>query len=263
MRARRVVAIVVLFLAILLVGLGLDAGRVAGLYQGGPGEGTRWPGTLALTTVPICFRPYGTVDYDQQGHAYMVNYPYDEWLVKQALLKDTLEDSWARWTNIRFTGWGTCTSDVSGKVYVDLIKEDCGGCGDSISRGYHAEGVRVWLKMENPDERLLRSVAIHEIGHVLGFHHEMDRPDATFPPGTVPCDRVAFAGGTYLTPYYDDVSIMNYCAPRNRNGLSAGDREGAQSLYGASAAGVWVKTLPAQPQFLDVTFGTSLPLVSR
>jgi hypothetical protein len=147
---------------------------------------------------------------------------------------------------------------------VDLIKEDCGGCGDSIPRGYHPEGVRVWEKMENPDERLIRSVVIHEFGHVLGFHHEMDRPDAAFPPGTqLSCDRIEYTQGTYLTPYYDDVSIMNYCAPRNRNGLSAGDREGAEVLYGTSAAGTWVKTLPSQPLFLDISYSVNLPLLAR
>jgi hypothetical protein len=263
MRVRRLASIVIVLLAILLGTFGTDLSPVAALYQGGPEEGQRWPGTQAQTTVTVCFRPFGTVDYDSGGKKYTVNYPYSEWLAKQALVRDALEDSWAKWTNLSFVGWGTCPADVSSYIYVDLIKEDCGGCGDSIPRGYHPEGVRIWLMMENPDERLIRSVTIHEFGHALGFHHEMDRPDATFPPGTQPCDRVEYTQGTYLTPYYDDVSIMNYCAPRNRNGLSAGDREGAQNLYGTSTEGTWLKTLPGQPLFIDVSYTNTLPFVVK
>lgn len=199
MRTWRVPWGAVAALCILL--MGVMAGvprRVDGLYQGGPGEGARWPGPLAQTIVPVCFRPPGTVDYDHQGNQYTINYPHNEWLEKQAMVKEALDDSWGRWTNTSFTGWGTCPANVSGYIYVDLIKEDCGGCGDSIPRGYHPEGARVWIKMGNPDPRLIRSVVMHEFGHVLGFHHEMDRPDATFPAGTTPCDRIEYAQGTYL-----------------------------------------------------------------
>jgi hypothetical protein len=56
---------------------------------------------------------------------------------------------------------------------------------------------------------------------------------------------------------------MNYCAPRNRNSLSAGDREGSELMYGTSPAGVWVRTLPSQLQFLDTTYTTNLPGVFR
>lgn len=263
MCVRRLVPSIIVLLAVLLGAFGSDPDPVAALFQGGPGEGQRWPGTLALTTVKVCFRPIGTVDYDAGGNKYTVNYPYAEWLDKQALVRDALENSWGKWTNLNFVEWGTCSANVSGYMYVDLIKQDCGGCGDSIPRGYHPEGVRIWLMMENPDERLIRSVTIHEFGHALGFHHEMDRPDATFPPGTPNCGRVEYTQGTFLTPYYDDVSIMNYCAPRNRNGLSAGDREGSQTLYGTSMAGTWLKTLPSQPLFLDVTYTTYTPLLIK
>jgi hypothetical protein len=56
-----------------------------------------------------------------------------------------------------------------------------------MPRGYHPIGVKVWMKMEDPDERLLRTVAMHEFGHALGFHHEMDRPDAKYSDGTPIC----------------------------------------------------------------------------
>lgn len=56
---------------------------------------------------------------------------------------------------------------------------------------------------------------------------------------------------------------MNYCAPRNRNGLSAGDRAGAETLYGTSAAGHWVKTLPAQLVNLEAGHAVALPHVVK
>ncbi|MBM3744312.1 MAG: hypothetical protein FJW34_00770 [Acidobacteria bacterium] len=218
------------------------------LFQGGPGEGTPWPkSSLGITTIPVCFRAPGTTGATQQGNPYTVNYTQPEWLAKREFVKNALLNSWQKWTRIVFAGWGSCSGSLNGWLYIDLIKHDCGGCGDSIPRGYHSTGVRVWLMMENPDDRLLRTIVIHEIGHALGFHHEMDRPDAKRSDGSFICTDgpVEYPQGTYLTGYYDDVSVMNYCAPRNRNGLSFGDIEGAQRLYGTSSAGRWMKAQPA------------------
>ena len=219
------------------------------LFQGGPGEGAQWPkSSSGSVVVPVCFREPGTKSKDAQGNQYEVNYSSDEWLQKRQLVRDALEDSWQKWTGIVFQGWDSCPSRLDGYIYVDLIKEDCGGCGDSMPRGYDKKGVKVWLKLENPDERLIRTVTMHEFGHALGFHHEMDRPDAKSSDGTFVCKDgpVEYPQGIYLTPYYDDVSVMNYCAPRNRNSLSSGDIEGAHKLYGTSRAGRgWLKALPS------------------
>jgi hypothetical protein len=181
------------------------------------------------------------------GKTYTITYTQAEWDTKRQLVLEALQTAWPWWTGIVITGGGQCPSSLQGRIYVDMLQEDCGGCGNVIPRGYHPGGVQLWMMMENADERLLRTVVIHEFGHALGFHHEMDRPDAKWPDGSWQCtdNPVEYRHGTYLTSYYDDVSVMNYCAPRNRNGLSAGDREGRQLLYGTSKAGRWLRALPS------------------
>ena len=84
---------------------------------------------------------------------------------------------------------------------------------------------------KNMIESCVRSIAVHEFGHALGFAHEQNRPDT---PGE--CSREHGQGQKneiMLTPY-DAKSVMNYCnEDYNNNGeLSPLDTSSAQKLYG-------------------------------
>lgn len=96
-------------------------------------------------------------------------------------------------------------------------------------------GVTVWVEDNGGSlQPQMEYVAVHEFGHVLGFHHEQDRPEAEARACSLGAPTDA---GTTVGPYDPD-SIMNYCnADGNANGvLSEGDIANVRAVYGCSAA---------------------------
>jgi hypothetical protein len=162
-----------------------------------------------------------------------------QFMHEMGLVKEAVYETWEANSALQFRGWQKCDPINQGiRIQIDDSGPHTKGLGAFLDNKPNGMVLNFEFNNWSPackasfdlKEQCIKSIAVHEFGHALGFAHEQNRPDA---PGECAELRQGQDGTTLLTPY-DPKSVMNYCNPvYNNNGmLSKYDIESVQQVYG-------------------------------
>ncbi len=186
--------------------------------------GSEWPKDFdGLAAVQVCWEN-----------------PAPEFERERALVRDAVQSTWVKYSRLEFRGWRPCAARSRGiRIFVTDDGPYTKGLGRSLDGVPQGMVLNFTFGAWSPScaspaeyrDLCIKSIAVHEFGHGVGFVHEHNRHDR--PGECIKAPQGTSEGAVPLTPY-DPSSVMNYCNPNyNNNGeLSALDIEALQKKYG-------------------------------